>query len=84
MSLVTDPRQEGLPAINRASRAPDGQQYLLFRGIEALTHDLREGVGISPEAVAVAEDLIRRVDAMKDALEMRFQQQVTIVDEGDA
>ena len=81
--MITDPRKEGLPAVNRSTRAPDGQQYLLLRGIELLTSDLRKGLAVSPDAIAVAQDLIQRVDALKSALDMRFQQQVTIIDEGD-
>jgi len=75
---------EGLPAINTSSTKRDGQDFFMLAGIEALTRDLHQGRAISADAVRAAQLLVKRAVALNAALEMRFSQQVTIIDEDAA
>lgn len=84
MTTVIDPRKEGLPAVNRSSRRRDGQAFFLCAGIEQLTHDLRQGRAISADAIEAAEVLCQRAQALRDALDMRYGKQVSIIDEDAA
>jgi len=68
---MIDPRADGLPAVNRSYTAPSGEEMLLFRGIEAITHAIRQGYTISPDAYRSYRKLITLVDAMRDALDHR-------------
>ena len=79
---VTDPRIEGLPAVNKATKARDGQAFFLCAGIEQLTHDLRQGRAVSADAVSAAETVCQRAKALRDALDARYNAQVVII-EGD-
>ena len=81
MLTVTDPRKEGLPAINKSSTRRDSQHFFLAAGIEALTHDLRQGRAVNADAIKAAEFLVKRAKALSDALDARYAQQVTLTDE---
>jgi len=68
------PTVDGLPAID-AYKGPDGDDVLLFRGIESATNAIRKGRAVSPSMCAMIETLFARVAALKDAYEHRVKMQ---------
>lgn len=82
MTTVTDPRKEGLPAVNKSSRMRDGQAFFLCAGIEQLTSDLRNGRAVSADAVEAAETICQRAQALRGALDARYNAQVSVVEDG--
>ncbi len=68
-----------LPAVDTKTTPPKADGYFLVGGIEQLTYDLRRGRAVRAETVAQADTLIRRVEALRDALDMRLAQ--TVIDE---
>ena len=69
-----NPMKDGLPAL-KTYTGPEGEERLLFLGIEAATKGICKGWAISAEDIRFYRKLIQRVEGLKAALDHREEMQ---------
>lgn len=69
-----NPFRDGLPALS-TYRGPNGEDKLLFLGIEAATRGIVQGWRVSAEDMVFYDKLIQRVDGLDSAIKARVKMQ---------
>ena len=69
-----NPMKDGLPAL-KTFTGPEGEDKLLFLGIETATKGICKGWKISPEDYRFYRKLIMRVEGLRAALDAREEMQ---------
>ena len=63
----------GLPRVKDATRPRDCWAVMVVGGVERLTEALRRGDAFDAQSLDDMDDLCRRLDAFRNALDMRKQ-----------